>query len=442
MNHKTGPASGWATRPRLADPLLRNAYALMVNTGVTGVLGAGYWLLAARYYDDADVGRGSATISAMMLLSGFAALNVTGMLTRFIPEAGRWTVHLVRRTYLVSSAGAVVVTAGFLLTVGRWSTSFADLGGVAAGTAFTVAVVAWGIFTLQDGVLTGLRSAAWVPLKNGVFGAAKLALLVTFAVSLPRDGVYLSWVIPMAAALVPVNILIFGRLVPLHVRRTRHRSDAPSPRRIGRFLAGDYVGAVSVLATMHLVPVVVATRVEPRTFAYFYIAWTIGGVIDLLAVNMAMSLTVEGSFDADRLSSGCRAALRRTLRILVPVVVAVVAFAPYGLAVLGGGYAAEGARLLRLLALAALPKVLIELYLGVLRAQSRTHLVAAVQVARGILVLGLAFTLTGVVGIGGAGLAVLAGQLALAAAVVPGLRRVLVREHRPVPSAAGSRSMA
>ena len=33
-----------------ADPLFRNAYALMVNTGTTGLLGLAYWLLAARHY--------------------------------------------------------------------------------------------------------------------------------------------------------------------------------------------------------------------------------------------------------------------------------------------------------------------------------------------------------------------------------------------------------
>lgn len=428
-------ALGDRTRTHMADPLFRNGYALMVNTAATGGLGVLYWLLAARSYDDADVGRGSATISAMMLLSGFTALNVTGMLTRFLPEAGRGTASLVRHTYLVSSLAAAAVAGLFLLTLGAWgSSSYAHLGGLTTGSWFTAAVVAWGIFTLQDGVLTGLRSAVWVPIKNTFFGVAKLALLVAFAATFPRDGVFLSWMIPVAVALLPINALIFGRLVPVHVRRSRPRADPPSLRRIGRFLAGDYIGAASVLATMHLVPVVVAARVEPATFAYFYIAWTIGGVVDLLAVNMAMSLTVEGAFDGERLAGRCRAALRRTLRILVPVALAMVALAPFGLAVLGTGYAEEGTRLLRLLALAALPRVLTELYLGALRVQSRTNLLAAVQVVRGVLVLGLALALTGAVGIAGAALAMLVGQLAVAVLVLPGLRRILLLERKPAAS--------
>ncbi|MFC6895230.1 hypothetical protein ACFQGX_06995 [Nonomuraea dietziae] len=34
----------------LRNPLFRNGYALMANTGITAVLGMGYWLLATRFY--------------------------------------------------------------------------------------------------------------------------------------------------------------------------------------------------------------------------------------------------------------------------------------------------------------------------------------------------------------------------------------------------------
>ena len=76
-------------RQHLSDPLFRNAYALMVNTGTTGLLGLVYWLLAARHYAAADVGRASAAYAAMNLLAGITALNLTGALARFMPQSGR-----------------------------------------------------------------------------------------------------------------------------------------------------------------------------------------------------------------------------------------------------------------------------------------------------------------------------------------------------------------
>ena len=53
----------------------------------------------------------------------------------------------------------------------------------------------------------------------------------------------------------------------------------------------------------NLVPIAVAVRSGPGMTAYFYIAWTVGRVLDLLAVNMAMSVTVEGAFDATTLAA-------------------------------------------------------------------------------------------------------------------------------------------
>jgi O-antigen/teichoic acid export membrane protein len=174
-------------------------------------------------------------------------------------------------------------------------------------------------------------------------------------------------------------------------------------------------------------------------YAYFSMAWMVGGTLDLFAVNMATSLTVEGSFDEATLAANCRAALRRTMLILAPISAGVAVGAPVALGLYGPGYAAYGTRVLQLLAAAALPKALIEMYLGALRAQSRTSAIAFIQGVRGVLILGLAFALTGIMGMVGAGLAFLVSQVAVAAMVMPGLLSLLRRRPalavRPIPPA-------
>jgi O-antigen/teichoic acid export membrane protein len=419
-------------RGHLSDPLFRNGYALMANTAATGLLGLAYWLVAARHYAAADVGRASAAYSAMNLLSGLTAFNLVGMLTRFIPVSGRRTPGLVLRAYAFSSLASVLVAVPFLLLVGHLGSSYSELGSMTAGLIFTACIVCWGIFTLQDGVLVGLRGAIWVPLENGTFGVVKIVLLLALATRLPHTGIYISWMLPVVVSLPLVNALIFGKLMPRHTRLTADRTP-PTARQIGRFLAGDYTGALCVLAVSFLVPVAVAARVGPSVNAYFYVAWMVGGTLDLLAVNMATSLTVEGAFDQATLAANCRAALRRTMLILVPVVAIVVIGAPLALRLYGPEYATQGARILQLLAIATLPKALTEMYLGALRAQSRASTIALVQVSRGILILGLAFALTCIMGIVGAGIAVLVSQVVVAAAVAPRLLSLLRR--RPSPSA-------
>jgi O-antigen/teichoic acid export membrane protein len=423
-------------RRQLSDPLFRNGYALMGNTGITGLLGVLYWLVAARHYAAADVGRASAAYSAMNLLSGFTALNLVGMLTRFIPQSGHRTAGLVLRAYVFSSLASLVVAVPFLLIAAHLGSSYSELGSVLAGLIFTASIVCWGIFTLQDGVLVGLRSAVWVPVENGTFGIVKIVLLLALATSLPHAGIYISWILPVAISLPLVNAFVFARLMQPHARLTANRIP-PSARQIGRFLAGDYTGALCVLAVTFMVPVAVAARVGPSATAYFYAAWMVGATLDLLSVNMATSLTVEGAFDEETIAANCLAALRRTMLILVPAAVVVVLAAPVALGLFGPLYAAHGTQILRLLALATLPRALTEMYLGALRAQSRTSLIAFIQGVRGMLILGLAFALTGIMGTTGAGIAVLASQVIVAAAVAPSMLSLLRRKPslsaRPIP---------
>ena len=430
----------WQVRLRrhLSDPFFRNGYALIVNTGLTGALGLVFWAIAARTYTDPDVGRGSALISAMTLLSGIVAINLAGTLSRFIPEIGRRTSRFVLTVYGLSSVAVLGLAVGFLLSLARWGPSFELLRDPTTALWFVGAVVAAGIFTIQDGVLVGLRSASWVALENVLFGIAKIFLLVVLVAWFPRDGVYLAWVVPMVLVSIPVNFLIFGRLLPRHAAASLRETPPPTRLAIGRFFLADYFGALFMFASATLPPVLVAPFVQPYTFAYFYVAWMTAGVLNLIGLNFAASLTVEGAYDARRLVGNCRAALRRGVGLTVVAAVVLGLVAPYGLELFGHGYL-DAAPMLQALAIAAVPRTVIDIWVGVLRARSRVREIARVQVASGGLavaaVLLWLYVQSSIGGpdielITGVGLAVLASQVVVALAILPAMRRFF-REVRP-----------
>ena len=434
----TSFASGLTLRLRqqLADPLSRNGYSLVANSGATGAVGLVYWVLVARLYPTAMVGRATAAYAAMNLLAGLTALNFNGTLTRFIPQAGQRTAKLITQSYLVSVVASVAFAIFFLLTISHWGPSYAELGSPITGLFFIGCVVAWALFTLQDSVLVGLRSAGWVLLENTLFGIVKIVLLVLFAARLQHLGIYLSWMLPTVAALPLVNMLIYGRLVPSHTAATLNCSP-PTNRQIRRFLAGDYSGAMFLLAGTGLVPVLVAARTtDARLTAYFYMAWLVGAILDLVGVNMSMSLTVEGSFDRSSLALNCRKALQKIALILLPCAALTALLAHWGLGFFGPGYAAHGAPVLELLAVATLPRAMTEVYLGTLRAQSRTSMVAIIQGTRCVLMLGVTVFLTGAMGLIGAGLAAVLSQGAVAMLTLPGLWRALNDGRSPETLAA------
>ncbi len=397
----------------------------MLNTGISAVLGLGFWLAAARYYSESAVGQGSAAIAAMKFLAGLAALTLTGALARFLPIAGRATGRLVFRTYAGSSVAVALAAVVFLLTLDLWGPSYRFLHGPLNAVGFVLAVVAWSLLTLQDGVLTGLRGALWVPVGNTAFSAVKLVLLVAFAAAIPATGVFVSWVAAIAMSVLPLGWLVFRRLVPQHVKATEGQVSPPSLKEIGRFLAGDYTGSLFSLAVVHLVPVIVAAQVGSADNAYFYLTATIGGTVNLLAINMGASLTVEGSHDPARLAANTRAALRRMTRLMLPVCGVLFFGAPWILGVFGPGYADAATPLLRWFAVGALLRVAMETYFAVLRAQSRTAGLAWSQGLLCVLVLGLTLLLLPRMGLVGAGVAEISSLAVIVLIAAPKLYRIV-----------------
>ncbi|MEV6178361.1 lipopolysaccharide biosynthesis protein [Streptomyces sp. NPDC052015] len=403
----------------------------MLSTGVSAVLGLGFWLVAARYYSEEAVGQGSAAIAAMRLLASITATTMIGAVVRFVPRAGRATGSLVWRAYAASSVVVAIAAFVFLLTLDLWGASYAPLGTPVAGAAFVVACVAWALLTLQDGVLTGLRRSGWVPVGNAVFSVGKLILLVVCAGALPVLGIFVSWAVAIAFSTLPLGWLIFRRLIPRQAAADRDL-EPPRLREMGRFLAGDSLGALFSLAMINLLPVMVAVRFSAAENGYFYVAYTVGGTMEFMAINMASSLTAHASHDPRHLADGVRGALRRMTLLLVPVVLVLVVFAPQILMPFSPDYAEHGTTVLRLLAAGALPRVVVELYIGVLRVQGRTGVLAALQGAMCTLVLGSAAVLFTPAGIAGAGWAVLLSMSLIAVVSVVGLRAAL-REPATAP---------
>ncbi|WP_062348609.1 lipopolysaccharide biosynthesis protein [Herbidospora yilanensis] len=412
----------------LQDPLLRNAYALVVNAGIGAALGVGYWVIAARFFPAAEVGEGQALINAMRMLAALTSFGFVGALTRFVPETGRATGRFVGAVYLLGGGLGLVATAVFVVAT-KDQPGFRILWGWLPAGVFALVVIVWSVYTLQEVVLSALRRSTWVPVVNVAVGFVKVTAVAACAFLVAARGdvvswqVFLAWIMPCALAVLPVNYLLFTRVIPRHVAETAHRTPPPL-RRIARFAGGDYFGSVFTLAAVYLVPVVVATQVDHRTYAYYGIAVTVGGLLEIFAFTMATSLTVEGSFDPAALGRNTRRALHRSLTVLIPMIVLVVLAAPLVLSVFGAEFADNGTTLLRLIALATLARAFVELYLGALRAMGRARPLLRIQAARCALALGLTWLLLPRHGIEGVGIALVVTQSVMAAAVAPALFRL------------------
>jgi O-antigen/teichoic acid export membrane protein len=412
------------------DPVLRNGYALLINVGITSVLGLAYWIIAAHLYTPAEVGIGVAAINLMQFLVGVGGqLTFQAGLTRFIPHAGRDSARLALLSYGLGGAAGVIVSLvyigglhihslGLPVVLGRsWILS------VALGASVTV----WCIFALQDAVLTGIRQAVWIPVENGLYGIAKLVLLVVLARVTGQYGIFASWTIPALIALLPVNLFIFRRLLPRHIAT---RADQPSTvtfRTMSRFMGGDYLGTLFFMSTETLLPVLILARLGKASAAYFGVIYVIIYALDLVTVNLGASLMVAGAMDRSALRAAAATVVRRLALILIPAVVILLLFAPKVLSIYGHEYAVHGATLFRLMGIAVLPRAVTSFYIVLCRVERRVSRVALAQGALFASIVGLSWWLMGHLGLNGLGVGYLISQVVVAAAVFPSILKMLAR---------------
>jgi len=405
-------------RTHLDDRMYRTGYYLILGTGASGVLGVAFWALAARSYSAHVVGLSAAAVSAIALISGICSLGLSAVLVRYLPVAGPSGRALVARSYALTILLSFLVAGAAALTTDIWSPSLGFLGEDLWPLAFALSTAAMTTFTLQDSVLTGLHKAAWIPLENTLYAAAKLVLLALLAGLLPFAGLFVAWNLPLLPAVVVINYLIFRRLIP-----QMSKEGGLDRRKVIAMAAGNYGGnLLGLLGNMYL-PILVANRTSAAEAAYFYVPWMISLTVELVALNMMTSLTVEAALDMPRLRQLSRQALKQSMRLVVPVAALTALLAPLGLLVFGREYADEGTTLLRLLALGAIPNVIAALGAGVARIEHRGWIVTAIQGFQLVFVVTLSAVLLPGVGITAIGIAWTGCQFLLAAVLLATILR-------------------
>lgn len=432
-----GGALAWLGA-HVRTPLYRDGYAILLATGLTAVLGILYWAIAARLYPASTVGFNTAVLSAMMLVSGLAQLNMNTLLPRYLPVVGSSRRRLIGVTYAGTLIVTLVLATLAVLVLPRLIPTLGELRDVSASAAplFVAGALAFTIFTLQDSVLIGLRRAVWVPVENLASSLLKVALLPVLLGPLPRLGIMVSWILGVVVLIPPVTWLVHRRLRTME--RTR---EPPAPLRpIASLLLGNNIGMTLGIVAVYAMPLLVLGQLGSRASAYFYGPWSVFLGLQLVSAAFATSLLVEGADPASPRVALTRATVWQSWRLLVPAVALLCLVASPMLSLFGPDYESEGTTLLRLLALACLPNVLVSAAVARARLYERPWTVASIHGATALLGLGLSALLLPVMGIDGAGVAWLVAQSLVG--TVTALEFVVRRRDEQVPSGGPRRTLA
>jgi O-antigen/teichoic acid export membrane protein len=416
-----------------SNPFSRGGLALLVNTGLTGILGFAYWIIAARLFSTYAVGVAGALVAATTLFSGLGQLNLSGMLMRFLPRAHRKSRRLVLLTYTYAAGAAAALATFSLIAMRSFASPTSPLRLEAIeSVCFVLAVAATAIFTIQDSVLIAARRATWVPVENGGFGLAKIGFLFAFAPLGTAFAVFGAWMIPLTLTIPIISAVLFHRLLP---ERRGPRGTILGKRirkRIIRFAIGDATAGLFTQACTYLPPLIITASLGPSENALYFISFLFSSTIDQIAANYASPLTVEAVHSPGEIAKLIRSALRQVFVIIVPVVASLIVICPWLLNAFGAKYA-DATPFMRLLLIACLPKAISTIYCAYCRIQRTTHKSAMLQAYICIMTLSTIVLLAHPFGLTGICLAILAVQMSAGCVSWITLRRHLrVMEHENI----------
>lgn len=341
-----------ALRARLGtDHMVRNSLYLIISSGLQAALGFAFWIVAARLFSAADVGRASSLISATVVIAYLALLGLNSTLVRYLPTAPDRDALISAALLLVAGCGAAIGLIYVLATpLIAPRLDFIEHHTLLA-VGFVVLAAAASVNLLTDSVFVASRRAGFCALTDGAIGGTSK---IVCAVALAGAGAY--GVFAASTGAFAASALVSIALIVIALRwRPTLRNPLATLMPLLRFSAANYVANILNLLPVLVVPLIVLDRLGARDAAYYFVAFQIATLLYSAAYAVGQAFLAEGSHTGvDR-----RQLFKRSRRILValylPAVIVVMLAARWVLLVFGAKYSAFGTSSLILLAVAAVP---------------------------------------------------------------------------------------
>jgi O-antigen/teichoic acid export membrane protein len=356
--------------------LLINAGSLFATTGVTSILGAAYWIFAAKFYTQSEVGYGAAEIPAMLLLGTIGMFGLGTLLVGELPNCPN-RAELVSAATIACAFGSLLLGLGFAYLAPLFDPRFATMLASPSDKALlVVGVVLTGVSLVFDMASIGVLRGSIQLWRNLIFSLVKLICLPIFAAFLHDKlgiGIVLSWVLGIAFSL----ILVAAKLA-FSGTRLLARPDWRLLRSLARTAMAHNWLNIAITAPPAVFPVLVTLLVSPAANAAFYVAFTLSSFIYMIPTHLATVLFAMAAAEPEAIAPRVRFATKLSYAIGLPAVAVLILAGHWMLSIYGPGYAQLATVPMIVMTLGYIPSVPKALYIAICRAAGRTAFAATI----------------------------------------------------------------
>jgi O-antigen/teichoic acid export membrane protein len=409
--------------------LYTNAGFLWLGLVGLGLLGFAFWAVVARLYSPAAVGLAGTALTSVMLLTEVSHLGLSYALIRFIPQSGEGAPFLVSRSLAVVAITSFLSGLIFLSTVALWSQDLSDIlwqrPGYAGG--YLTLIVFAAMVGILKSIFIAYRRAVLVLALNLALGILRIPLAVLLGVLGSALGIVAGHGIAILVSVL-LGLLVFlpwciGRRLPLAVDLWRL---VP----LTSFALSNLASYMLTVSVWTLLPLLVISLMGAQAAGFFYMGWTVTGLVLTMIQQLGLSLFAEGSYNLQEFRSQVRGVL--LVGIVLGGLFAVLVYFLGDLILLlllGREYMEQSSSVLKILAAATPLAALTNVYLTIERVRQRLGPLVSVSAVVTVFMLGATAVLMPRVGIVGAGYGVMVGYGVGALISLPMLYSMMKRSH-------------
>ncbi|MCM2465662.1 lipopolysaccharide biosynthesis protein [Methanoculleus oceani] len=386
-------------RQHLQEPLIRNSFFIMASSFVAAGFGFFFWMIAARFYSQADVGIATALMSSMGLLILISRLGLDQSVIRFFPQRDKNRV--LGTAILVPTGVALGAGVVFIAAVDVISPELTIVRTVAP--LYLIFLGAYSITWVLEGAFNALRKSEHYFTLNLLYGTRILFLVPL--VFLGAMGIFSAFGLSFVLGLVLALVLLARCSV-----RPALGVDRVFLREAWQFSAGAYIAGILMSAPNMAIPIMVLHVLGAESTANYYITYAIVSILFMIPYAFTTSLFVEGSHGGEMKKSVFRT-LASMFALLIPAIIGLSLFGEQILNLIGKDYV-EGMALLQVLAASALFVSICQTFISIAKVRNDIRSLIILSGFISVALLGLGYTLMNRFGLIGMGYAWLATYVA------------------------------
>lgn len=276
------------------EPLNRNSYILMVNSGVLASAGFIFWLICSRGGGAQATGLATSAVSSLVMISIIARFGIDSSIMTYVPvlEAEKRR-KFVNSAFVFTGLNSILFASIYAIFIGKKISPELEVifEGNFGATSFIFAalLLTWGF--LFDSLLISQRRVDFALIKNLILSICRISAVLVFISSMGFEDVFLAWAGSIFISLIPTMLLFVphsnGNMVPESIDYFGGMKNLWKPN------IANFVVSVVMNFPLAIGSLIALSKWGAVDAGRFYIFWMIGAVGMIAPVSFSSTALVE-----------------------------------------------------------------------------------------------------------------------------------------------------